>query len=364
AVPEQPQGRVTLAYPKAAVELAAGTRLFLGTRLTVSKEVALTYQTGNPAVAKVNTAGVITAVGAGRTTLTINVVSTGYSGQLKLPVHVSTAQPLKLAFQPKLESRKVSAGGKSFSISTVTIPKGMPVTAGIASRSVGSVQPLASIAKTYNADIAINGTFFDAYSGVPDPYGNLIRDGLPEHIGNLGTTIGFKWDGSAVMDSLRIKIFGEVEGNGRTSGWYAYFINRKPTSGSAATLFTPARGARLGFAAAVAVIVQNGKVNRIAYGENAAIPKDGYILVFMGAEKGQAAKFKVGDKVTYRVEYQDMDGKKLDWSQVQTAVGAGPRLVKDGKVSLNAADEGFRDPKIISGGGARSGIAIRKDGSV
>ncbi|GGD49329.1 hypothetical protein GCM10010911_03580 [Paenibacillus nasutitermitis] len=361
---EEPAGQVTLTYPKASVALTAGTREFIGSSLIVSEKVALTYQTGNPAVAKVNTAGVITAAAAGSTTLTITVVSTGYKGQLKLPVKVSAAQPLKLGFSPKLESRKVTAGGKSFSVSMVTIPKGMPVTAGIAGRSVGATQPLSAIAKNYNADIAINGTFFDAYSGVPDPYGNIIRDGLPEHIGNLGTTIGFKWDGSAVMDSLRIKIFGNVEGSERTSGWYAYFINRKPTSGSAATLFTPARGAKLGFAAASAVIVENGNVKRIAYGENAEIPKNGYVLVFLGAEKGQAGKFKVGDKVSYNVEYQDMNGNKLDWSQVHTAIGAGPRLVKDGKVSLNAADEGFRDPKILSGGGARSGIAILKDGSV
>ncbi|WP_106765816.1 phosphodiester glycosidase family protein [Paenibacillus faecalis] len=43
------------------------------------------------------------------------------------------------------------------------------------------------------------------------------------------------------------------------------------------------------------------------------------------------------------------------------AVQAGPRLVVDGKVSLNVKKEGFRDPKILTGAGARSALGITKD---
>ncbi|WP_235775568.1 MULTISPECIES: phosphodiester glycosidase family protein [Paenibacillus] len=40
---------------------------------------------------------------------------------------------------------------------------------------------------------------------------------------------------------------------------------------------------------------------------------------------------------------------------------AGPRLLVDGKVSLNVTAEGFRDPKILTGGGARSALGLTKD---
>ncbi|WP_025695814.1 phosphodiester glycosidase family protein [Paenibacillus durus] len=40
---------------------------------------------------------------------------------------------------------------------------------------------------------------------------------------------------------------------------------------------------------------------------------------------------------------------------------AGPRLVTDGKVSLNVTAEGFRDPKILTGGGARSALGLTRD---
>ncbi|WP_054955294.1 phosphodiester glycosidase family protein [Paenibacillus dakarensis] len=43
------------------------------------------------------------------------------------------------------------------------------------------------------------------------------------------------------------------------------------------------------------------------------------------------------------------------------AVQAGPRLVVNGKVSLDLKNEGFKDPKILTGGGARSALGITKD---
>ncbi|BBH24967.1 hypothetical protein Back11_63120 [Paenibacillus baekrokdamisoli] len=359
------QEPVTLTYPSAIIEMNIGSQLRIGNKLTISQPVALAYRTGNPAIVKVNTNGVLMPVSVGATTVTIQVSSDSYSGTLKLPVRVAAAAPLKLSFAPKHEVRKVTAGGKSYTVQTIILPKGMPVTMGYGNRKVGTTQSLAGIAQSYNADFAINGAFFDAYSGIPDPYGNLISNGIVEHIGNRGTTIGFKWDGSVVMDSLRIGVAGNVEGSKRSSSWYAYFINHQPVDGgTAATLFTPMRGDKLGFKAGNAIIVQNGVVTRIRQGEDVAIPKDGFVLVFQGGEKGQANRFAVGDKVSYKVNYTDSNGKELDWSQVHTAVGAGPRLVQNGVLSLNATEEGFKDPKILTGGGARSGIAIRKDGSI
>ncbi|NBD26570.1 phosphodiester glycosidase family protein [Paenibacillus sp. T1] len=345
-----------------------GVQLPAGRKLKLSAPVQVLYATGNPAVAKVNAAGVLTPVAPGRTTLTISVspASAGYAGALKLPVTVAKpAMPVKLAFEPKLEARTVKIAGRSFAVRTVTIPKGMPVTAGYANRRIGTTQSLAGIASAYQADIAINGAFFDSYSGIPDPYGMLISGGQPAHIGNTGTTIGFKWDGGAVMDTLRLSINGTVSAaDGRTRSWYAYFMNRLPTGQSAATLFTPQRGKTLGFAAENAVVVQRGVVTAIRHGADAAIPADGFVIVYQGGEAGQAERFSVGASVSYTLRTTNLIGASVDWSGVHTAVGAGPRLVADGKVALDAAAEGFRDPKILTGGGARSGIAIRRDGSI
>ncbi|MBB3110289.1 hypothetical protein FHS18_002356 [Paenibacillus phyllosphaerae] len=352
-----------LSYSQTSITLPLGARLPLALKLQAGEGLRIAYTTGNPAIAKVNEQGVLMPVKAGQTTVTIKGFGTSGVTMLRIPLTVTaySATGLKAVYA----KRSVKAAGATFQVQTVTIPKGMPVTTGLASRKVGAVQSLSAIAAAYQAEVAINGTFFEAYNGAPDPYGNVIVNGMPEHFCSYGTTIGFKWDGSAVMDTLRMKIFGKVESSsGTVSSWYTYFMNRGPVSATTAAFFTPTRGTQLGFKAGIAITVRSGVVTKIAYGENSAIPKDGYVLVFQGNEKFQANRFHLGDKVSYEVTYEDDQGKALDWSMVHTAIGAGPRLVKDGKAAVSPDAEGFKDPKILTGGGARSGIGIRKDGSI
>lgn len=52
---------------------------------------------------------------------------------------------------------------------------------------------------------------------------------------------------------------------------------------------------------------------------------------------------------------------RFDAGVIEGAVQAGPRLVTDGKVSIHVREEGFRDPKILTGGGARSALGITRD---
>lgn len=194
-----------------------------------------------------------------------------------------------------MRRKKVRVSGKSFSVKTVTLPKGIPVNAGLANQRVGAVKSLSSIAGAYNASAAINGTYFEAYGGVPDPYGMIISDGVIEHIGNTGTSIGFKWDGSAVMDTLRVRVRGTVKApEERAQSWYVYFVNRTPTKGkTSAVMFTPKRGANVGFSYGTAITVRKGIVTKVAPNQNATIPSDGYVLVFTGKEEDMlATRFK------------------------------------------------------------------------
>ncbi|GAA0133542.1 hypothetical protein YSY43_03820 [Paenibacillus sp. YSY-4.3] len=266
----------------------------------------------------------------------------------------------------KQETKKVKVGNKSFTVQTVRIPKGTPVTVGLAKKQVGSTEEFASIVKSYKAEAAINGAFFEAYGGPPDPYGTLIAGGEVMHKGGNGTTIGFKKDGTAIMDELRISITGTVVSpEGKSKGWYATFMNRVPLAGSnVSIMYTPARGSKVGFSSGLAVTVVEGKVTKNEVNANADIPKNGYVLVFTGTEKNMAERFAIGSDVELSLSYKNPEGDPLPaWEDVVTAVGAGPRLVKDGKVALNAAAEGFNDAKILTSSAARSGIAIMPDGS-
>lgn len=289
---------------------------------------------------------------------------------LALPVVLSGAVSVpqtadaKAAISTKVQ--KVKAAGRSFTVQTVSIPKGTPVTVGLAKKQVGQTATLPSIVKAYGAQAAINGAFFEAYNGAPDPYGMLIANGKVIHIGRYGTTIGFKEDGSAIMDSLQVSLTGKVtdkEGNSRS--WYATFINRTPSANASITmLYTPERGSTVGFKGGTAVVMEKGIVTKKVPNTDVAIPKNGSVLVFTGNQKSSSDRFTIGSTVEMNYKYTNAAGKEIPWQDVVTAVGAGPRLVKDGKVAVNPASEGFKDTKILNASGARSGIAIMADGSV
>ncbi|OAB39470.1 copper amine oxidase [Paenibacillus macquariensis subsp. defensor] len=264
------------------------------------------------------------------------------------------------------EVKKVTVSGRSFTVQTISIPKGVPTTVGLAKGKVGLTQDFNAIVKAYRGEAAINGAFFEAYGGPPDPYGNLIVDGKIVHMGHYGTTIGFKADGTALMDRLRLSLKGTVSRTvGSPLSWYATFVNRTPsTNANVSILYTEKRGSNVGFKGGIAVVMENGKVTKKVPNDNVMIPKNGYVLVCNGTEKSMAERFEVGADVEMNVTYQDDQGQALPWEEVITAVGAGPRLVKEGKVALTPTAEGFKDQKILSSAAARSGIAIMADGSV
>ncbi|MDQ8739468.1 phosphodiester glycosidase family protein [Paenibacillus sp. LHD-38] len=354
---------MAITYAAASLKLPLDARLLLTDKLKLSDPVAVSYRSDNTAVVRINGNSVVTPVAAGKANMYVEVIASGYKGQLVLPVQVTaSASNLKV----KHESKQITAAGQSYKVQTVTIPKGMPLTAGLASRKVGVVQSLLSIAKAYQADAAINGTYFEAYGGIPEPYGTVIADGSVEHIGNTGTAIGFTWDGTIVMDTLRVKILGGTNGSFTSpNNWYAYFMNRTPAAGaSSAIMFTPKRGAKVGFALGTAVTVRKGIVTKISKKENASIPTDGYVLVYTGSEEKLASCFQLGTKVDYKMEMTNLTKAPVAWSRVHTAIGAGPRLVKDGKLAINPVLEGFSSSKILTDAASRSGILVKKDGTI
>lgn len=222
---------------------------------------------------------------------------------LALPVILSGAvsapqtADAKAAISTKVQ--KVKAAGRSFTVQTVSIPKGTPVTVGLAKKQVGQTATLPSIVKAYGAQAAINGAFFEAYNGAPDPYGMLIANGKVIHIGRYGTTIGFKEDGSAIMDSLQVSLTGKVtDKEGKSRSWYATFINRTPSANASITmLYTPERGSTVGFKGGTAVVMEKGIVTKKVPNNNVAIPKNGSVLVFTGNQKSSSDRFTVGSTV-------------------------------------------------------------------
>ena len=212
---------------------------------------------------------------------------------------------------------------------------------------------------------AINGTFFDAYNktGDQDPNMTLIRDGQVIHKGAIGTVVGFT-NNRAVMARLDMPIRGSIESprSRCPDFWYAYWINRTPTAPENICIFTGARGKRIRADGGVSVVVEKTVVTSVVRGDT-AIPPSGFVINFRGREEAEASKFPVGALVGFRTEIKaDRDGEI--WQRVSDGIGAGPRLLTDGRVTLDAAKEGFHDAKVLSDRGQRSAIGILRNGNV
>jgi len=93
-------------------------------------------------------------------------------------------------------------------------------------------------------------------------------------------------------------------------------------------------------------IIKDGKVINKASGDQRA--------VFVYTKSGEALI----------VDGESELRKLLDEDSVETALQAGPRLVRNSKVSTDPTGEGFKDPKILTNRGARSAIGVTSDGKL
>lgn len=264
-------------------------------------------------------------------------------------------------------TKTVSLHSRSFRCTLVTIDlRSGRVTPRVvtARNGIGKTEEFEAMVKRSGALAAINGSFFDAYNAIgdKDPGMMLIRDGRVIHKGDMGTVIGFGPQG-AIMGRLQMLIKGTVSRPGKNAGqWYAYWLNRIPTSPDSIILYTPAHGARVRFDDGLAVVVDRGQVVRIQNGD-VGIPPSGFVLFFRGSLKNQASQFTIGADVRPQIVIS-ADRDTEAWQAVLEALGAGPRLVTDGAITYNPESEGFQDPKILNNQGQRSAIGILKDGRV
>lgn len=261
-----------------------------------------------------------------------------------------------------IESKSLKITGKVLQLRIVQVPLDTyKPKVGLAQGRVGGTESLEAMVKRNKAVAGINGSFFDAYSKgqIKPPYHHIATDGEFVHLGNTGTTLGFDSNGHYRMEQVKITLRGGLNNDFKyPNNWYAYFINHPTKSRNSATIYTrhwmsaktPAQGSQ--------VVVCNNSVLASATGST-AIPANGFVLSLVGSEQSMANRFRPGQKCTFRFEFRSEDNQF--WQQVQEAIGAGPRLVKDGKLCLNPKSEGFRSAKILTMAGQRSAVGITKD---
>lgn len=296
---------------------------------------------------------------------TVTILSKGEQPPAKAPTPSTPSSPGPI--KPESYNKEITLGNKKVRLNIIEIPpqsKLQPMI-GIGQNNIGKTEEMASIAQRFGAVAAINGGYFQAYDfDIPmDPYGTLINKGKVIHRGDTGSTIGFTEDGQIKLDTLRMKIEGSTNNSySWPNNWYSYGINHTPTPNSSSIfIYTPERGERIGFDYGTNVIVEKGRVVNILQNTDAHIPTNGFVINFLGSETYLLDRFKLGVEVDFRIAYTNMHGQKLDWSNVVTAVGAGPLLIKNGLIIADPEAEGFFEDKVLTASFNRSAIGVKPD---
>lgn len=269
---------------------------------------------------------------------------------------------------------KVDAGNGTRDVKAVWIDMKDPMyraEVALAKGMAGQVDSFTNIAQQLSDSeteivAAINGTFFNAYTDL-QPTGTIRLKGRTATFSNTGTCIGFTGDNKIEFAHLYSSVSGSINGNWEYPyNWGVWGINQIYTQENANAMYTPDFGKEVDAGSKTAIIVRNGKVTAIQKGIS-PIHSDGYALVF--GSPAYSGMFKVGDRVDYmlntnHIDYKaaDKKGSELDWSHIRTALGAGPMLVENGVIVLNAQQEGFTDVKFTSNRAQRSFIGEMENG--
>ena len=232
----------------------------------------------------------------------------------------------------------------------------------LANNSIISTQSVADMAAANGAFAAVNGTYFEAYGGLPVPWGTIIQGGRLLHTGG-GAVAGITADGRLLVDRLTFTFSGYVND---TLAFYPWWLNHPGTDGGAITIFTPEFTGTITPppGAQVVLVDSGGQVTAITAGPY-TVPAGGFALAF-NADTAYLVpeRFHVGDRVRYETHIQTTFTNAADWEQVTEAVGAGPSLIINGAVTADGEAEGFTEAKINTNRGGRSFIGATASGQI
>ena len=195
-----------------------------------------------------------------------------------------------------------------------------------------TTESLSGMAKRAGAVAAINGTYFEAYNGVPVPWGTIIKDGKILHISNGGSVAGITSSGKLLVDRLTFDFEGYINGEYRAIPWR---INHPSTEHDAITIFTPEYSSAVSVepGAKGVLVGSDGIVSQIATADF-TVPSGGFAILY----NSQVAdlvdeRYKIGDEVSYKVKIKTTFTNPSDWDDVVVGLGAGPSLIINGAVT-------------------------------
>jgi hypothetical protein len=227
-------------------------------------------------------------------------------------------------------------------------------------------EPLASLESRVAhgaTTVAIDADYFDRITGTPS--GMLMQNGVLESPpGTERSSLGIGADGT--LTTGRVSFAGIWQGKAIRRP----LLLNSPASSGKFSLYTPVYGgatprergvveAVIGkFPAAQLETPLDGTVTQVTTSGATPIPRGGAVLVARGAQS--TAQLKAEAPVGQQVEA--MLALSPDWRGLASAIGGGPRLVKNGKPIFHAG-ESFA-PRQLNSRQARGAIGQLEDGRI
>ena len=238
-------------------------------------------------------------------------------------------------------------------------------------------ESVTSLIKRTGATIAVNGAFFNMDNYIP--LGTLIADGRVLTVDNLyapkksalvmAPSGEFSVENFSTLFSATLK---DKDGN-VVDKFENVGMNKWPNNNYDATRMIMTRdwGTKLNFSTRDAVVVDaNGTITNVyTYASgNVDIPQGGFVLCQKARRQYEGSFFdscKVGMTISLDRVYRDISGGELPFDPV-ISIGAGPRIVKNGKVYGNNStyqSEGFSSG-VTSGNAVRVCAGVRANGDL
>ncbi|MFO7946206.1 MAG: phosphodiester glycosidase family protein [Armatimonadota bacterium] len=222
----------------------------------------------------------------------------------------------------------------------------------LAKEGIWGAATVQSMVKNRGAYAGVNGGF---YGSRGQPLGLLVLDGewvtAPLH---QRAVFGITRDGSVQIRNVRFdgRVHFEDLGQLPLEG-----INVGHRSSDGVVLYTPRWGKPLeGNHRKTRLVVSGGVVQKIhSNSEKTEIPEDGFVLSGLDRRAESLTRVHQGQGVRLDLKCDPQ------WPEMVSAVGAGPRLLVDGKEALSMYDERFRSD-ITRGTRPRTAAGVDKDG--
>lgn len=220
----------------------------------------------------------------------------------------------------------------------------------LANEGIAQKEVLSSMAKRYNAVAAVNGAYFTSRG---DPIGTLIINR------RLISSPLYKRSVFGVTEDDTL-IFGNPDFSGvLRSGKLSVKIDavNQPRRGDSLVVYTPEYSrSTLTDEAGLELVLVKGKIVGI-HEQDALIPPDGVVVSAGGAKAAEIAELRLGQSVEldYSIDQP--------WNTIRHAVCGGPRLVENGRLSINGKEEKF-DHSIVHGRHPRTAVALTFDGDL